>query len=235
MTAERTAPADLARYRELVSQRPELFANPSKGGFRILLEEESMHAAEDTAAESSVPGASRRVGVVYEDEYVVLLRDAVAFPDGRLGTYIRMVGHRAEPTGVGVLPIHDRKVVLVRHFRHATRSHHWEIPRGFWVDGLTGAQIARQELEEELGISRCDLAALGIVHTNTGLTSESLELFAASVDSAGTPNRGQAIEDVAAVSVPDLQEMIRRGLVTDAFALAAYARAAVLGLLPHYE
>ncbi|HEX2195970.1 MAG TPA: NUDIX domain-containing protein, partial [Actinomycetota bacterium] len=151
MTPESGGRAELARYRELVLQRPELFVNPADGGFTILLDEQSIGAAEEAA-----PGSSHGVGVVYEDEYVVLLRDAVAFPDGRLGTYIRMVGPRAEPTGVAVLPIHDQKVVLVRHFRHATRSRHWEIPRGFWIEGLTGEQVARQELEEELGISRCD-------------------------------------------------------------------------------
>ncbi|HEX2196278.1 MAG TPA: NUDIX hydrolase, partial [Actinomycetota bacterium] len=101
---------------------------------------------------------------------------------------------------------------------------------GFWIEGLTGEQVARQELEEELGISRCDLAPLGIVHTNTGLTSESLELFAASVDSPGIPNQGEPIDDVVTIAVPELEDMIRRGAVTDAFTLAAYARAAALGL-----
>ena len=232
MTAESGVRADLERYRELVSNRPELFVNPPEDGFTILLDDESIRAAEDAATATGSPRASLGVGVVYEDEYVVLLRDAVSFPDGRLGTYIRVVGHSAEPTGVGVLPIHDGKILLVRHFRHATRSYHWEIPRGFRVGGMTAEEAARQELQEELGIARCDLTPLGIVHTNTGLMSESLALFAASADSAGAPNRHEGIDAVAALTVPELEDMIRQGEVTDSFALAAYGRARVLGLLP---
>ncbi|MGP3928192.1 hypothetical protein [Streptomyces sp. 8N616] len=68
--------------------------------------------------------------MVYEDAYVMLLRDPVRFPDGRTGTYIRSVSAMQEP-GCVVLPLLGGEVVLLEHFRHATRSWHWEVPRGF--------------------------------------------------------------------------------------------------------
>ncbi|MGP3954118.1 hypothetical protein [Streptomyces sp. 7N604] len=70
----------------------------------------------------SVPAAG---GVVYEDAHVMLLRDPVRFPfpDGRTGTCTRSVGAIQEP-GCVVLPLLGREVVLLEHFRHATRSWH---------------------------------------------------------------------------------------------------------------
>ncbi|HEV2756252.1 MAG TPA: NUDIX hydrolase [Actinomycetota bacterium] len=228
-------PGAFARYAKLASERPELFANPAGSAFRILLDAEEIAAAEgaeaDRLAGRGLPREWARVGVVYEDEYVLLLRDAVAFPDGHRGTYIRFVGRDDAPSGVAVLPLHAGKVLLVRHFRHATRSSHLEIPRGFWVDGLSGTDIARRELEEEAGIAGCTLVPLGPVHVNTGLTAETLELYAALVEDGGRPSEDQAITEVVAVGVDELEELIRDGEVTDSFTVAAYARAKLRGVL----
>lgn len=229
-----------ARYTTLAAERPDIFSNPAGAGFRILLDEDEVAAAEQAEgtrlAARGLPLSWARVGVVYEDEYVLLLRDAVAFPDGHVGTYIRFVGRRRAPAGVAILPLRAGKVLLVRHFRHATRESHLEIPRGFWIEGLAAEEIARRELNEETGIDRCGLVHLGAVHVNTGLTAETLELFAALVDDDGQPARHQAITDVVAVEVEELEDLVRDGEITDSFTVAAYVRAKLRGLLdPGYE
>ncbi|MDQ4025719.1 MAG: NUDIX hydrolase [Actinomycetota bacterium] len=235
MTGDERGGRGLARYMELVRLRPELFANPPHGGFRILLTRDEIAAAEAEAAarldERGLPREWSRVGIAFEDEYFLLLRDAVTFPDGRRGTYIRAVGHGGGPAGVAILPVHESKVLLVRHFRHATRSPHLEIPRGFWVEGLTGPAVARKELEEELAIAECRLTSLGRIHSDTGLTSHMVELFAATVATPGRANLAEAIEEVVPVGVAELERLIRDDEITDSFTVAAYARAKLHGIL----
>ena len=46
----------------------------------------------------------REAGIVYEDEYIRLVRDAVIFPDRSRGTYIRILPRRPE-SAVAVLPV----------------------------------------------------------------------------------------------------------------------------------
>lgn len=98
-------------YEALRAARPELFRN-LPDGIEILTDPAAVAAAG---------------GVLYRDRYLTLLRDPVRFPDGREGTYIRSIGTTAEP-GCVVLPLLDGEVVLIEHFRHATRSWHWELP-----------------------------------------------------------------------------------------------------------
>lgn len=228
-----------ARYAELVSETPALFTNPPGSEVRILLGEEDRLAAEASeAARLDAEGRPRewsRVGVVYEDEYVLLLRDAVAFPDGRLGTYIRFVRRSNEPAGVAVLPLRGESVLLLRHFRHATRRAHLEIPRGFWIDGLTAEKIARRELQEETGLQASAMTSLGLVHTNTGLSADTVELFVAKVDGAGRAETSEGIVELVPVEVAALERLIADGEISDSFTLAAYARARLRGIFRSYE
>lgn len=99
------------RYDVLRGERPELFRN-EPGGIEILTDPAAVEAAG---------------GVVYQDPYVLLVRDAVRFPDGRTGTYMRSVSATAAP-GCVILPLLGDRMVLIEHYRHATRSWHWEIP-----------------------------------------------------------------------------------------------------------
>src|SRR5260221_12364143 len=96
----------------------------------------------------------------------MILRDAVCFPDGRLGIYSRMVGDSTP--GVIVLPIYQGPVLLIRHFRHATRTWHIEIPRGFGTKSFSSEENAFRELEEEVGATVSRLVSLGYVYSDTG-------------------------------------------------------------------
>ncbi|MFD0382386.1 hypothetical protein ACFQ2B_07940 [Streptomyces stramineus] len=87
-----------ALYDRLRTARPELFAN-TPGGIDILLDPDSVRQARRGTTED----ADDRVGVVYADRFVTLLRDAVRFPGGALGLYVRMMSTAASP-GAVILP-----------------------------------------------------------------------------------------------------------------------------------
>src|SRR5437879_5616224 len=87
----------LEDYFAFAKIHPALFMNPPGAGFTILLDEAEIHEAESQMTQwlkaEGLPKEWASVGISYQDQYVMILRDAVRFPNGELGTYIRMVGN----------------------------------------------------------------------------------------------------------------------------------------------
>lgn len=167
--------------------------------------------------------------VVYRDQWWMLLQDPVVFPDGRHGRYLRMLAPQPEP-GVAVLPLMGDDVVLVDHFRHATRAWHWEIPRGGGTAGLADKDNAARELTEELGSVPRELIELGTLHPDTGILAQAVALFAARIDEVGKVARGEGIRRARAFTFAEVERMAGQGLITDAFTIAALFRARQAGL-----
>src|SRR6185312_2069263 len=142
-------------YLAFAARHPDLFENPDGAIFTILLDEHEIDEVEEGARgrlhAKGMPEEWAQVGIAYEDQYLFILRDAVRFPDGSTNTYIRVVDPEGGAHGVIVLAMHQGNVLLLNHFRHATRRWHLEIPRGFGEPGLSGEENARRELEEEIG------------------------------------------------------------------------------------
>lgn len=226
--------SDLAAYFALVKARPELFRNPPGAGFEILLEESEIHQAEERAAgrlkEAGAPTEWAQVGVAFRDQYVLLLRDAVRFPDGSLGTYIRTVPPQHSFQGVVILPVWQSQVLLIRHFRHATRAWHLEIPRGFGMDPDV-QQSARYELAEEIGAVDISLVDLGETYPDSGIDSSSVAFFYANIGSYGKPELHEGITDILPTPVPEFERMIRDGKLKDGYLLAAYGLAKARNLI----
>lgn len=218
--------SDLAGYFALVKARPELFYNPP-GGIEILLQESEIHQAEEHVAEklrkAGAPPEWAQVGVAFKDQYFEILRDAVRFPDGSLGTYIRSVPSLNPFPGVAILPVWQGQVLLIRHFRHGARTWLLEIPRGFGM-GPDPRQSARQELIEEIGAAEISLVDLGEANPD-GSGSSVVAFFYASVGSYGQPELGEGITDIVPTPVPDFERMIGGGELKDGFLLMAYGLA----------
>lgn len=229
----------LKMYFQWMQKAPHLFTND---GARIVIireeerirEWERQRQAELKARGAPVSWAS--IGVVLDDPHIVVLRDLVEFPGGYRNGYIRIYNRALlenGTAGVAVLPVKDEKILLIRHYRHATRSSHWEIPRGFGQPGVDAPTQARKEIEEEIEGVVESLVDLGILYNNTGLEGNPIHLFLARLASAGRVEREEAIETYRWVSLEALEQMIAEGEINDGFTLAAYTRARLKGLLPH--
>ncbi|MGP7995848.1 MAG: NUDIX hydrolase [Streptosporangiaceae bacterium] len=209
------ADAALAAYNEYAAQHGDLFKNSPGTAFEIVFD----------------PDIQRRLGagIVYRDDYYLLLRDAVQFRDGSVGSYIRLI-HAAGSGGAAVLPLVDGKLVLIHHQRHATRSSHWEVPRGFGRPGEDPLETARREVAEELGVTNPDLRKLGSVHSDTGASNGHTMLYLALIDKVGQLESDEGIDGVCQVTPEDFDSMLRAGEITDSFTLAAVLQARVRGL-----
>lgn len=217
---------NIAEYLAYARVHPEQFVNPPKGGFTILLVEDEIHEAEAYMArkleDKRLPAEWARVGIVYQDQYGMILRDAVRFPGGALGTYIRFIPSVKGAPSVIILPMYQGRVLLMRRFRHATRTWHLEIPRGHGVRGLSGEENARRELVEEIGATVSRLISIGKLEEGPGLSGEPAELFFANVDLYGELNTFEGITELLQVGVRELERMILESEITDSFTIIAY-------------
>lgn len=87
-----------------------------------------------------------------------------------------VVEHRG---GVGVVPIHEGKILLVRQFRLAGGREFLEIPAGLREPGEEEAATAARELAEELGFAAGRMIPLATYHTSPGFTDETTAIFLA--------------------------------------------------------
>lgn len=204
-------------------------------GFTILLKKDEIRKVEATLSQrlqaKGLPTEWSRVGIVYQDEYGMILRDAVRFPGGTFGSYIRFLGNVASGPSAIILPCYTNDVLLIRRFNHATRAWHFEIPIGLGVKGLSGEENARKELTEELGAIVSHLLPIGKLEEGPGLTSTPAELFYAEIESYGDVNQQEGITEVLQVKVSEFERMMRDGEITDSYALIAYLQAKLQNLL----
>jgi|GEM_PF-428595 len=223
-----------AQYQALQHLRPEFFRNHS-GGVRVATAPEDIDRISSTVADQyearGWPRAWAEVGVCYRDPYVMMLREAVVFPDGTPGIHHRLSTYNAEPSGIAVLPIIDGRIVLLRHYRHPVRSWCWEIPRGARDAGETAEACARRELAEEIGAKVARFVPVGRMCGSTGLVSMIVEMGVAEVTSLGTPCREEGIEGINLVTSDTFVTMVETEQVLDAFSIGCFFRAHLRGLV----
>ncbi len=226
----------LADYLAFAKAHPRLFVNPPQGGgITILLDEEEIRAVEQQEAQrlkaQGLPAEWAQVGIAYQDQYVLLLRDAVRFPDGSFGTCIRSVNEDETAPGVVVLPLYQGQVLLIRHFRHEKRGWQLEIPQGFGMPGLSSEESIRIELKEEIDATVSRLIPLGQVHLDTRSDANRIELFFADIDSYGEVELQEGITELLPTPVTEVERMIREDEIDNVFLLVTFARAKLYGLL----
>ena len=241
-TAARRA-SRLAAYDELRAHRSQLFVNPPGAAFEILLDRGDQDHVADQAArqmrERDIPEEYGDIGVVYQDPYVMLVRDAVRFRSGARGAYVRLVKPN-DGVAAAILPVlPDGRIVLVKHFRHADRRWHWEIPRGWGEPGADGPRTARRELAEELGVTPVEVVYLGRLSTDSGTGGGYDELYLARLDSGAedalVADPGEGIDEVRAVPPDGLTQLLSDGELVDSYTIAAFALATAHGLVDGFR
>ena len=172
-------------------------------------------------------GVDEPLPIVFENKYVTIVEDPVMFPSGKQGSYLRIfeTGDLAGQRGVVVLPRAQGKFYLVKIFRHATRSWHLELPRGFADPGCTSEENARREIKEELGVSVIDLTKVGSVCPNSGMAVSKVDIILAELEEE--PNLEKADLETEAIlsyqrfDAEELWTLIQSGGIDDGFTLSA--------------
>lgn len=212
----------------------------SKGEIEIVADSETIAAIVEErrrALESqghSAEGA--RLGILVEDEYVLVVRDPVRFPSGKLGTYLRIIERPAldGAAGVVLLPVRDDVIFLREVFRHATRRWELELPRGFRRPGESLAEDVARELAEEIGLAARETLPLGTIASNTGLLAGTAEAFMVRLGTGEPqphPEREEAFGAIVTLTAAQLLDKVRTGTIRDGYTLSALLLAQTKHLL----
>ncbi|MFZ2008077.1 MAG: NUDIX hydrolase [Stellaceae bacterium] len=222
------------RYRSLLNARPALAQN-LPGGIDVITDPAGIERVESAMAQrfasKGLPRDWARAGVFYEDPYIMVLRDAVIFPDGQPGLYHRAIGRHDGPTGVAILGKYRGDVILVRHFRHPTRAWHLEIPRGAIAGDENATQMAHVEISEEIGGTISSMTQMGVIHGASAFMRHRVVLVYAEFTAIGTPALGEGVGDIVPIPPARLEQLIRDSEITDSFTVAAAYHARLRGLL----
>jgi len=158
---------------------------------------------------------------VYRNHWMRVREDEILRSNGVRGIYGVVEKHDAAI----ILPIDQGRVWLVEQFRYTIGERALELPQGGWEMEIDSPEtLARGELKEETGLEAaemvhlCDLwIAYGFlrqkqhVYLATGLTHAENKLDSEEHDLA-----------VRSVSVGELEEMMRSGVIRDGCTLAAW-------------
>lgn len=223
-------------YKALLEREPQRFQNDARGGYQIVTEDAAAKQiqteTQDALAERGHQRSWGTVGLVFEDKYLRIIRDAVIRPDGSRGTYFRLLPGSLLGDGVAILPIFEGKIVMLRHFRHAVRGWRIEIPRGFSNVRQSAEENAKREVMEEIGGEVASIESLGIFETDTGMCSHRTEMFCCWMNFIGEASeKKEAIAEIFCYESSDIEKQIADGILTDSFSIIAFARAKTRGII----
>lgn len=155
-----------------------------------------------------------RSETVYRGKVVSIQRDDLLLENGD-EMHRETIVHPDCVCGVASLP--DGRILLVKQYRHPTRSFLWEIPAGKIDPGETPEQAFRRELVEECGVGCTRPREVLSFYPSPGVLTERMHVFIATdcVEGAGEENPGE-IAEWKAVTLEEARTMIERGEIADA-------------------
>jgi len=236
------------KYADKLGQK----GDSAKGEIEIVDNPLEILAAEKTAARRLInrglpeDEAIKRVqvGVRAEDLWGVKICDAVKFPGGAFGTYVRDISWGKLETGtVGVAilaQLEDGRFFLIKAFRHTTRDWVLGIPREGMDVGASVINTIKRKLKEEGGVNPVDL---GSYAPDTGILESRVPLYFARVKITNRPipEESEAIGGLALLTKEQMQTALKEGKYTDSegknydftdgFTQTAFKKAQDLGLI----
>ena len=156
--------------------------------------------------------------MIYEGRVFGIRRDDVIEPTGLHATR-EVITH---PGSVVVLPVlPDKRILLIRQYRYATRQFLWELVAGRIDNNETPQHGAARELIEETGYRAKKFRVFLDVFPTPGFLEERMHILLAE---GLTPGKAEPEEDerITCKAFPrkEVEQMIRRNTIRDAKSVA---------------
>jgi len=218
---------DLQNYLHFLEKSSWSKGNAAKGEIEIITKEDLIKDIESkrffdlckSGLSEEEAYRSSRVGIVSEDMYWTWVRDAVAFPNGKTGTYVRLIWKGSDKntcSGGVVFPIDpEGKILLLLNYRHATRSWEWEFPRGAKEVGENMESAILRELEEESGWIAEKVEKLGELTPDTSTEGQAVPIYLAKLTQKGKIDQEgtEAVQGSYAFSPEEIYEGLQKGFL----------------------
>lgn len=177
-----------------------------------------MHPADHGADRSITTLSSREV---YRNRWMRVREDEILRSNGQKGIYGVVEKH----DGAIILPIDGGRIWLVEQYRYTIQERALELPQGSWEKSIEDPEeLARGELQEELGLKAAQMIHLGTLWVAYGFAHQREHVFLASGLSPAEKNPDAEEHDlvVHSVHVTDFERMMLDGTIRDDCTLAAW-------------
>ncbi len=159
------------------------------------------------------------IGVVYKSNYNLLVVDLIQ-SNHVLFTYERVIPRNKG--AVVTVPIFENKLVLLKQYRHTNRSIEYSFPRGFGEPNISAWENVKKEIKEEIGGLTKEVSYLGKLSPDSGLTSNTVEVYSCKLESYEKQNNHEGILDILLFTVEELKSFIKEGKIIDNFTISAF-------------
>ena len=155
---------------------------------------------------------------VYHGKVFELVRENVTLENGTT-TDLEFIEH---PGATAIIPfLDDKRIVLLKQYRHALKKYIWEIPAGTLDPQEEIISCAQRELIEETGYSAALWHRLGEITPVPGYSNERIHIFLATELQPADQNLDEdEVIQVQAVDFLKAFEMIGDGEIQDAKSIA---------------
>ena len=169
--------------------------------------------------------------IVYQNRWMRVREDRVRRRDGSEGIY----GVVEKPDFATIAAVDGDHIHLVQQFRYPVGARHWELPQGSWQHepGKDPLLLARAELLEETGLSAAGMVHVGRLLVANGFCDQGCDIFLASGLTRTEPALEVEEQDLIARAfpIPEVEDMIRNGEITDGTTVAAFGLLRLKALL----
>lgn len=158
---------------------------------------------------------------VYRNPWMRLREDEILRSNGQKGIY----GVVEKADAAIILPIDRGRVWLVEQFRYTIQERAIELPQGGWEMEIDSPEdLARGELQEELGLHAAEMTWLGTHWIAYGFNRQKQHVFLATglteVEKQPDPEEHDLI--VRCVTVEEFESMMLDGTIRDQCTMAAW-------------
>lgn len=118
----------------------------------------------------------------------------------------------------------DKKIVLIKQFRHGTEEYTTEIPGGAINHGEVSLVGAKRELLEETGYTSNNWKSIGKLDVNPAFMTNTCEVFLA-MDAEKTDSQNlDPFEEIEVFleDIKNIPELVKRGEITHSLVIAAF-------------
>lgn len=160
---------------------------------------------------------------IYHGKIVDLYLESIVLPNGR-PMELEVVRH---PGGAAVVALDDdKRVCLLRQYRHVAGGWIWELPAGKLDPGEAPLVTAERELQEEAGVAAARWEPLGEHISSPGIFTEIIHLYLArDLSPVPTNTEEHEVIEVHWVDFEEALEWACDGRITDAKTLIGLFRA----------